>query len=174
MSQLTEENKTRLEGVLRRFIRDYLPQTNDGKVSFVKADGTRADVDVEVIVKNMAEAAEVKREPVQLANGGVREILTLDELIAQGKKAPISSFLLQEGILSGLNAFNGGAAFDANAFNSNMIAAITAYAEEEQATATPETTVSETTGLEGAELVGAALRRAFRGIQEPDGTVIDR
>ncbi len=44
MSQLTE--KTRLEGVLRRFIRDYLPQTNDGKVSFVKADGTRADVDV--------------------------------------------------------------------------------------------------------------------------------
>ena len=74
MSQLTEENKTRLEGVLRRFIRDYLPQTNDGKVSFVKADGARADVDVEVIVKNMAEAAATKREPVQLANGGVREI----------------------------------------------------------------------------------------------------
>lgn len=176
MSQLTEENKTRLEGVLRRFIRDYLPQTNDGKVSFVKADGTRADVDAEVIVKNMAGAAETKREPVRLANGGVREILTLDELIAQGKKAPISSFLLQEGILSGLNAFNGGAAFDAKAFNDNMVAAITAYAQEEQATVTPEpeTMVSETTGLEGAELVGAALRRAFRGIQEPDGTVIDR
>ena len=130
MSQLTEENKTRLEGVLRRFIRDYLPQTNDGKVSFFKADGSRADVDVEVIVKNMAEAAETKREPVQLANGGVREILTLDELIAQGKKAPISSFLLQEGILSGLNAFNGGAVFDAKAFNDNMVAAITAYAQE--------------------------------------------
>ena len=174
MSQLTEENKTRLEGVLRRFIRDYLPQTNDGKVSFVKADGTRADVDVEVIVKNMAGAAETKREPVQLANGGVREILTLDELIAQGKKAPISSFLLQEGILSGLNAFNGGAAFDAKAFNDNMVAAITAYAEEEASVTTPEPQTTETTGLEGAELVGAALRRAFRGIQEPDGTVIDR